>query len=100
MKLIKAVVEPWVAARAISALSALDGLHYVCASNVVWAGAGCRGHDPNVNTSLEVVAQDEVAAAVLGVLEEKAREGRAGGHIYVIDIQKTVCIRSGHRDES
>ena len=100
MKLIKAVVEPWIAAQAISALSALDGSHCVGVSLVAWVGAGCSLPDPKVNTGVEVVVTDEEAAAVLQVFEEKALAGRSGGHIFVLDIEKSICIRSGRHDES
>ena len=101
MKLIKAIVEPQMADRAVNALSGLKGLHYVAVSQVTCMSEHARSHNPDVNSHLEAMVPDEMVEQVLAIIEEKARTGRGGdGHIFVIDIEKTVCVRSGDRDES
>ena len=101
MKLIKAIVEPQMADRAVNALSGLKGLHYVAVSQVTCMSEHARSHNPDVNSHLEAMVPDEMVEQVISIIEEKTRTGRGGdGHIFVIDIEKTVCVRSGDRDES
>lgn len=101
MKLIKAIIEPQMAERAVGALSGVKGVHYVALSDITCMNEHHRSHNPDNNKNLELMVPDELVEQILEIIESKARTGRVGdGHIFVIDIQKTICIRSGDCDDS
>ncbi len=50
---------------------------------------------------MEIVVDDDMAATVVAVVEEKAKTGKIGdGKIFVLPVESVVRIRTGERDSS
>jgi nitrogen regulatory protein P-II 1 len=110
MKEIKAILQPFMLERVLSALEAMEELPGVTVSQVLgWGrarGTGLQdpvreaGHAFAKKTKLEIVVTDEVAPRVVEVIREHACTGRAGdGKIFVSDVEEVVRVRTGERGE-
>ena len=100
MKEIKAIVQPFMANHVLDALHRIEGLPGVMASEVRCTSAARGGLNPDINTKIELVVTDDMVEAVLEVIQTHAHTRRRGdGRIFVIDVQKTVVIRSGETEE-
>lgn len=101
MKEIKAIIQPARLDRVVDALCAIEGLPGVRVYQVTCLNTECRSHNADINMQLEVSVPDELVEPVLNAIESSARTGRHGdGSIFVVDIEKTVRIRSGESDDS
>lgn len=110
MKEIKAIVQPVMLERVLTALEAMEELPGVTVSQVLgWGrarGAGLSdpvreaGHAFAKKSKLEIVVSDEVAPRVVQAIQENACTGRAGdGKIFVSDVVEVVKIRTGETGE-
>ena len=110
MKEIKAIVQPVMLERVLSALEAMEDLPGVTVSQVLgWGrarGAGLpdpvreAGHAFAKKSKLEIVVSDEMAPRVVQVIQENALTGKAGdGKIFVCDVVEVVRIRTGEAGE-
>ena len=106
MKQVKAVIQPFMVEKVLSALDAMDDLPGVTISEIVgWGRLPERrqehdvvraGHRLSKKVKLEIVVQDEHAQRVVEAIVAAARTGNAGdGKIFVHDVDQTVSIRTG-----
>lgn len=113
MKEIKAIIQPFMLERVLSALEAIVELPGVTVSQVLgWGRARATGgqegsqelvreagHAFAKKTKLEIVVPDESAPHVVQVIQENAHTGRVGdGKIFVYDVAEVIRIRTGERD--
>lgn len=110
MKEIKAFIQPFMLNKVVDALMQIDGLPGVTVSEVRGFGKS-RGKDAPqkfveggityaIKTKLEVMVPDGMARTVVEAIRQAAHTGRPGdGKVFVIDIQESVKIRTGERDD-
>jgi nitrogen regulatory protein P-II 1 len=108
MKEIKAIIQPFKLTDIINALKAVSGLPGVTVSEVKGFGRtrGCDARD-RVTTDfveyarkmkLEIVVQDEMAAAVVDVIQRHAHTGNPGdGKIFVSTVDDVVRVSTNER---
>lgn len=106
MKEIKAIIQPFMLDRVLSALEAVEGLPGAIVSQVQGWGrspagrAREAGHDFAFKSKLEIVVPDEVAPKVVKTIAQAARTGNMGdGKIFVYEVAEVIRIRTGERDE-
>jgi nitrogen regulatory protein PII len=106
MKEIKAIVQPFMIEKVLSALDAMEDLPGVTISEIMGWGrlperrqqhdAIHAGHGLSKKVKLEIVVRDERVQDVVGVIASAARTGNAGdGKIFVHDVGLAVRIRTG-----
>jgi nitrogen regulatory protein P-II 1 len=101
MKEIKAIVQPFMADQVLEALHRVSGVSGVMASEVRCTSASRGVHNPDINIKIELFVADELVDEVLEVIGNNARTGRPGdGRIFVVDVQRTLMIRTGELSES
>ena len=108
MKEIKAIIQPFKLTDIINALKAISGLPCVTVSEVKGFGR-TRGRDARdrVTTDfveyarkmkLEIVVRDEMAAAVVDVIQSHAHTGNPGdGKIFVSTVDDVVRVSTNER---
>lgn len=105
MKEIKAIIQPFMAEKVISAMMNIDGLPGITISEVRGFGR-TRGrtsdehHETPVRyvkkTKIEVVVPDTLLELVVNAIEEHARTGRIGdGKIFVYEVTDVIRISTG-----
>ena len=110
MKLITAMIRPFILDEVRVALSAL-GVQGLTASEVKGFGRQkgqteiYRGAEYIVNfipkLKVEVVVSDDVAARVIEAIRDVAHTGKIGdGKIFVQEVLQTIRIRTGETDET
>ncbi len=111
MKEIKAVVQPFMLTKVVSALQKIDLFPGMTISKVQGFGKG-KGKDaphrivedlidyvPKVK--IEIVVHNEMAEEIIQTIMKNARTGNKGdGKIWVSDLQSIVKIRTGEKGES
>ena len=101
MKEIKAIIQPFMLIPVLHALNQLPNLPGVSVSDVRCMDAAHGSSQPDNNIKIELMVPDEMVDRVLDAIQNHAHTGRAGdGSIFVIDIQKTVRIRTGEHNNS
>ncbi len=111
MKEIKAIIQPFKVADVVNALKAISGLPGVTVSEVKGFGR-TRDRDARdrvmtdfveyaTKVKLEIVVHDEMAAAVVDVIQSRAYTGKAGdGKIFVSTVDDVVRISTNERGVS
>ena len=96
MKEIKAIIQPFMLNPVLQALNQLPGVPGVSVSDVRCMDAAHGVSHPDNNVKIELMVPDEMVDQVIEAIQSHAHTGRAGdGSIFVIDIEKTVRIRTG-----
>ena len=101
MKEIKAIIQPFMANHVLEALHRIEGVSGVMASEVRCTSAARGNHNPDINTHIELIVPDELVEPVLDAIQTHSHTGRRGdGSIFVVDVQSTIRIASGQRDDT
>lgn len=111
MKEIKAIIQPFLLARVISALKEYEELPGVTVSQVKGFGkaraqeaiekAVEEGIDYSRKVKLEIVVPERLVEEVLEIIRAHAHTGRPGdGKIFVCKVDEVVKIRTGERGEA
>ena len=110
MREVKAIIQPFMLNKVVDALMGIEGMPGVTVSEVRGFGKS-RGADAAqkfvdsgiayaIKTKLEVMVPDSMVSTVVDAIRQAAYTGRPGdGKVFVIDIQESVKIRTGERDE-
>jgi nitrogen regulatory protein P-II 1 len=108
MKEIKAIIRPFRLMEVTEELHKIDGLPGVTVSEIKGYGKSrARNAGDGIDSEmvefvprikLEVVVNDEMADAVVNVIQKYAHTGNTGdGKIFVIPVEETVKIRTNER---
>ena len=106
MKEIKAVVQPFMVEKVLSALDAMEDLPGVTISEIMgWGRLPERrqahdvvhaGHGLSKRVKLEIVVRDDLAKRVVETIAAAARTGNAGdGKVFVSSVDRALRIRTG-----
>ena len=106
MKEIKAIIQPFMVEKVLSALDAMEDLPGVTISEIMgWGRLPERrqehdvvhaGHGLSKKVKLEIVVGDEQAPRVVAAIATAARTGNPGdGKIFVHDVGQAIRIRTG-----
>jgi len=109
MKEIKAIVQPFMVEKVLSALDAMEDLPGVTISEIMgWGRLPERrqahdvehaGHGLSKKVKLEIVVQDGQVRSVVDAIASAARTGNSGdGKIFVHQVDHAVRIRTGETD--
>ncbi len=107
MKEIKAIIQPFMLTRVVTALHKIEGLPGITISDIKGFGKGDgkkeNGNDEGIydfvpKNKIEIVVQDELAETVVNSIQENAHTGNPGdGKIFVLDVENIVKIRTNER---
>ncbi|MCL5027410.1 MAG: P-II family nitrogen regulator [Bacteroidetes bacterium] len=110
MKEIKAIIQPFMLTRVVTALHKIEGLPGITISDIKGFGKGGgkkeNGNDEEIydfvpKNKIEIVVQDELAETVVNSIQENAHTGNPGdGKIFVTEVINIVKIRTNERGES
>jgi nitrogen regulatory protein P-II 1 len=110
MKEIKAIIQPFMLTRVITALHKIEGLPGITISDTKGFGKS-KGKIDNENNDegifefvpknkIEVVIKDELVELVVNTIQENAHTGNPGdGKIFVVDVKEIVKVRTNERGE-
>ena len=109
MKEIKAIIQPFMLTRVVTALHKIEGLPGITISEIKGFGKG-GGKKENSNdegiydfvpkNKIEIVVQDDLVETVMNSIQENAHTGNPGdGKIFVMDVENVVKIRTNERGE-
>lgn len=109
MKEIKAIVQPFMLIKVVTALHKIEGLPGITISETKGFGKS-KGKKDNGNeegifefvpkNKIEVVIQDELVEQVVNTIQENAHTGNPGdGKIFVTEVVNVVKIRTNERGE-
>ena len=106
MKEIKAIIQPFMLTRVVTALHKIEGLPGITISEIKGFGKS-KGKKENSQegifefvqkNKIEIVVQDELAETVVNTIQENAHTGNPGdGKIFVVDVENVVKIRTNER---
>ena len=111
MKEIKAIIQPFMLTKVVSALKELDGLPGMTVDTPVRGfgkGRAAGAPEPIVDdlieyvakAKLEIVVPDELVETVVDVIQKNAHTGNPGdGKIFIYDVRDVVKIRTGEHGE-
>ena len=110
MKEIKAIIQPFMLTRVVTALHKIEGLPGITISEIKGFGKSkgkkeVSDKDEGVydfvpKNKIEIVVQDDLAETVVNSIQENAHTGNAGdGKIFVMDVENVVKIRTNERGE-
>lgn len=108
MKQIKAIVQPFMKDKVLTALRQVEDLPGITVSEVIGCGKphtgepdepdAEAGHVLVAKTKLEIFVTDELVEVVVDTITQSARTGRLGdGKIFISDVLEVVKIRTGER---
>lgn len=108
MKEIKAIIRPFKLLEVTEELHKIDGLPGVTVSEIKGFGKSRANNAKDKiiyemvelipRIKLEVVVSDDMADAVVNVIQRVAHTGNTGdGKIFVLNVEKTVKIRTNER---
>ena len=107
MKEIKAIIQPFMLTRVVTALHKIEGLPGITISDIKGFGKGDgkkeNGNDEGIydfvpKNKIEIVVQDELAETVVNSIQENAHTGNPGdGKIFVLDVENILKIRTNER---
>ena len=110
MKEIKAIIQPFMLTRVVTALHKIEGLPGITISEIKGFGKS-RGKDVGIENDegiyefvpknkIEIVVQDELIEKVVNTIQENAHTGNPGdGKIFVYDVGEVIKIRTNERGE-
>lgn len=108
MKEIKAIIQPFMLTRVVTALHKIEGLPGVTISEIKGFGKS-RGKKENdtdeegiyefvPKSKIEIVVHDEIAEIVVNTIQENAHTGNPGdGKIFIYSVEDIVRIRTNER---
>lgn len=97
MKEVKAIIQPFMVNHVLHALHRIPGLPAVTVSEVRAIDTNSGRFEQIVKSKLEIMVSDEQAEEVMHTIQTHAHTGKAGdGRVFVIPIEETVSIRTGH----
>jgi nitrogen regulatory protein P-II 1 len=120
MKEIKAIIQPFMLTRVVTALHKIEGLPGITISDIKGFGksrgkksslskipldAGENGNNEGIyefvpKNKIEVVVQNEFVEAIVNTIQENAHTGNPGdGKIFVTEVSNVVKIRTNERGE-
>ena len=120
MKEIKAIIQPFMLTRVVTALHKIEGLPGITISDIKGFGkskgkksslsdippeAGENDNDEGIyefvpKNKIEIVITDELAEIVVNTIQENAHTGNPGdGKIFVTEVRNVVKIRTNDRGE-
>lgn len=108
MKEIKAIIQPFMAEKVISALATIEGLPGITVSEVKGFGRTRGRTEINSDepirylkkTKLEVVVPDALAPVVVETIRKQAHTGNLGdGKIFVLPVEDAIRIRTGTHED-
>ena len=111
MKEIKAIIQPFMLTKVVSALREVEGLPGMTVDTSVRGfgkGRAAGAHERLVDdfieyvakAKLEIVVPDELVERVVEVIQKNAHTGNPGdGKIFIYDVRDVVKIRTGERGE-
>ncbi|CUS78586.1 nitrogen regulatory protein P-II family [Candidatus Kryptonium thompsonii] len=110
MKEIKAIIQPFMLTKVLTALHKIEGLPGVTISEVKGFGKTRRSKEKELSNEgiyefvpkikIEIVVRDELAETVVNTIQENAHTGNPGdGKIFVIEVSNVVKIRTNERGE-
>lgn len=110
MKEIKAIIQPFMLTKVVTALHKIEGLPGITISDTKGFGKSRGkkekgGNDEDVfefvpKNKIEIVVQDDIAETVVNTIQENAYTGNPGdGKIFIIDVEDVVKIRTNERGE-
>lgn len=111
MKEIKAIIQPFMLDDVLCALEQIEELPGLTLSEVRgWGRSRARNatdiipvgaHQFARKIKLEIVVPDRIAEGIADAIGRAAHTGKPGdGKIFVYDVQKTVRIRTGEREDA
>lgn len=111
MKIIIAVVQPFMLARVTHALEELENFPGMTVTDAYGFGASRRKdllderiqhiRDYNDKSRIEIISRDEDAEEIAEVIRRVAHTGKAGdGKIFILSVEHAVRIRTGQTGES
>lgn len=106
MKEIKAIVQPFLVEKVLSALDALEDLPGVTISEIKGWGrlpdgrpshdVDPAGHGLSPKVKLEIVVRDDLADRVVETIATAARTGNPGdGKVFVLSVERALRISTG-----
>lgn len=110
MKEVKAIIQPFMLIKVVSALHKIEGLPGITISETKGFGKG-KGKKNNGSddegifefvpkNKIEVVVQDELVEQVVNTIQENAHTGNPGdGKIFVTEVVNVVKVRTNERGE-
>ncbi len=110
MKEIKAIIQPFMLTRVVTALHKIEGLPGITISEIKGFGKTRGGKEKELSdegifefvpkNKIEIVVQDELAETVVNSIQENAHTGNPGdGKIFVTEVSDVVKIRTNERGE-
>jgi nitrogen regulatory protein P-II 1 len=123
MKEIKAIIQPFMLTRVVTALHKIEGLPGITISDIKGFGKSKSrgkksslsgippeaGENGNIEegvyefvpkVKIEIVVQDELVEKVVNTIQQNAHTGNTGdGKIFVIEVSNVVKIRTNERGE-
>ena len=104
MKEIKAIIQPFMLTRVVTALHKIEGLPGITISDTKGFGKGKKENAEEgffefiPKNKIEVVVPDELVEIVVTTIQENAHTGNPGdGKIFVLDVENVVKIRTNER---
>jgi len=110
MKEIKAIIQPFMLTRVVTALHKIEGLPGMTISEIKGFGRTGGKKEREVSDEgvyefvpkikIEIVVQDVLVELVVNTIQENAHTGNPGdGKIFVVDVKNVVKIRTNERGE-
>ncbi|MHB8906352.1 MAG: P-II family nitrogen regulator [Melioribacteraceae bacterium] len=120
MKEIKAIIQPFMLTRVVTALHKIEGLPGITISDIKGFGkskgkksslseippeAGENDNDEGIyefvpKVKIEIVVLDEIAEQIVDTIQQNAHTGNTGdGKIFVVDVEEVVKIRTNERNK-
>jgi len=110
MKEIKAIIQPFMLTRVVTALHKIEGLPGITISEIKGFGKS-KGRRERIDNDegifefvpknkIEIVVHDELAEIVVNTIQENAHTGNPGdGKIFVVNVEEVVKIRTNDRGD-
>ncbi|MHB8929231.1 MAG: P-II family nitrogen regulator [Melioribacteraceae bacterium] len=111
MKEIKAIIQPFMLTKVVTALHKIEGLPGVTISEIKSCGR-CKTKEVKekiadgiieytAKVKIEIVVEDKLAEKVVTIIQENAHTGNPGdGKIFIYSVEDIVRIRTNERGES
>ena len=111
MKEIKAIIQPFMLTKVVTALYKIEGLPGMTISEIKGFGRTRGKKEKEVSdegvyefvpkVKIEIVVLDEIAEQIVDTIQQNAHTGNTGdGKIFVVDVENVVKIRTNERGES
>lgn len=108
MKEIKAIIQPFMLTRVVTALHKIEGLPGITISEIKGFGRTHGSKEKELSdegiyefipkNKIEIVVQDELVDTVVDSIQENAHTGNTGdGKIFILDVENVVKIRTNER---